>query len=118
MRDSELKRLDFENTLFILFIFLCLINIDANNKTKEYVKTNDINFKNEADNMFILTITVSIFIYLYYFNRNYNAYKNASKRNKKLLEVKVYGSLLLVIGAVLLLYFQKNQTSFIDSPAL
>lgn len=118
MRDSELKKLDFENALFILFIFLCFTNIDANNKTKEYIKTGDVNFKKEANDMFVLTISVSIFIYLYYFNRNYNIYKNASKNNKKLLEVKVYGSLLLVIGAVLLLYFQKKQTSFIDSPAL
>lgn len=115
---EEINRLNFENNIWILFSCLCLINIAGDNNLKDYLRTNNINKKNISDNLFLFTLSVTLLIYIYFLNRNIKAYKKASEVNKELYKVKVFGSLFLIIGILLLIYFQKEQTSFNGSPAL
>lgn len=120
MNDSssdEIKRLKWENTIWIVFAFLCLLNIAGDNDEINYLRRNNINFKREANTIFEFTLTITFLIYLYFFTRNVNQLeKNQDK--KELYEIKVFGSIFLIFGIICLIYFQKKQKNFTGSPAL
>lgn len=115
---SELKRLHFENVIWIVFAGLCVLNILGDNDEIFYIERNDVSYKNEANTIFELTLTMIFFIYLYFFNRNFKQLNKASSDKKALYEVKVLGSIFLISGIICLIYFQKKQKNFAGSPAL
>lgn len=115
---SEIKRLNFENFLWIVFAILAFANISGDNNEIEFLKTNNENFKNKSNHIFEITLLITILIYFYFFIRNYNAYKKATEQEKKLYMIKLIGSSLLIAGVICLIYFQMKQTSFTGSPAL
>lgn len=115
---KELQRLNFEDILWVIFIFLGAANIFGDYNDKEYIKTKDRVYQSRADKIFTLTIEVTLILYLYFFVRNYNAYKKASSESQELFLIKLLGSAFLIAGAILLLYFQKNDSAFIGTPAL
>lgn len=116
MNNKELKALNFEICLSIVFIVLSLLNIWADIEEKEYIKTHDNKYKIDANKIFKITISISILVYLYYFIRNYDAYEKISDDKKKLFAVKLWGSSLFIVGGICLLYFQNKQTSFLGTP--
>jgi hypothetical protein len=115
--NNEIKRLNIEDFIWIVFAILCIINIIGDYNEKEYIKLNNKYYKNNADKIFTFTLTITLLIYLYFFIRNYYVLEKATDK-KRLYEIKVLGSILLIIGIICLLYFQKKQTSFEGSPAL
>lgn len=116
--EEDLKRLNFENQLWLIFSLLCLLNISGDNEEIDYLKTNNINSKNKSDQIFKFTLIVTLLIYIYFFNRNVKFYNKAHNNQKQLYKIKVFGSLFLIIGIILLIYFQNNQNNFPGSPAL
>ena len=116
--ESELRRLNFEDFLYIIFAFLAFINIYGDKNDKEYLKTHNKSFKDKSNTIFEITIVVTFFIYLYYLQRNYKFYQKAARENKNLLFIKLLGSCFLLAGAICLIYFQFKQRNFIGSPAL
>ena len=46
---SELKRLHFENVIWIVFAGLCILNILGDNDEIFYIERNDVSYKNEAN---------------------------------------------------------------------
>ena len=115
---SELKRLNFEDFLYILFAALAFINIYGDQNDKKYLLTNDKSFQMKSNTIFEITLVVTFFIYLYFLQRNYKFYKKASIENKDLFFIKLLGSSFLLAGAICLIYFQFKQEDFIGSPAL
>ena len=115
---SEIKRLNFEDALWLIFIFLSILNIMGDSDDKKYVQTHDNHYKLEANHIFTFTVLVGIFIYLYFLIRNIHFWNLATNEQKPLFKIKVIGSIFLLIGSILLFYFQKNQTAFIGSPAV
>lgn len=115
---EEIKRLNFEDLLWVLFVFLSIANIFGDYNEKEFLKTNDPDFKTRANKIFEITLVVTFFIYIYFLVRNYHAYQNASLENKNLYLIKTLGSSFLIAGIVLLIYFQFKQSSFVGSPAI
>lgn len=115
---NELKRLRFEDFLWILFAILALANIYGDNNEAEYLRTNDNSFRAKANHIFEITLIITLLIYLYFLIRNYHAYKKARPQDKNLYKVKLLGSALLIAGIICLIYFQTKQTSFTGSPAL
>ena len=115
---SELKRLKFEDFLWVIFIVLAILNIAGDHNEINYIKTNENKYKNRSNDLFEFTIIVTIFIYIYFISRNYKFYKKAAYENKKLCFIKLLGSSLLLAGAICLLYFQDKQKNFVGSPAL
>ena len=122
MNDSlyrEIRRLNFEDLLWVIFIFLSIMNIVSNKFQKEYVINDDQYYEDRANNISICVLTILVFIYLYFFLRNYNMYKNKGIDVAKEDFIKVVGSLLFVIGTICLLYFQiSSDDNFIGGPAL
>ena len=115
---NELKRLNFEDALWIIFAILCFLNVFGDYLEKEYLKTDINNYDKQSNEVFTFTLIVTLFIYIYFFLRNYNIYKNVSQQQKSLYSIKVMGSVFLIAGVICLLYFQKNNKSFIGSPSL
>lgn len=114
--DDDVIRLNFENFIWVVFIGLCLLDIVGDEYLKSFIKTNDKNDELVANKIFLFILVVSFFIYLYFLIRNIKAYENANEEEKRLFFVKVFGSVLFIVGALCLIYFQFKQTDFIGAP--
>ena len=64
---NELKRLKFEDFLWIIFSILCIMNVYGDYNDEEYLKTDNKNFKIKSNKIFEITLIITPFIYLYYF---------------------------------------------------
>ena len=116
--EKELKRLKFEDMLWIIFGMLCFINVYGDNIQEKNLFINSKALENKSNKVFTFTLIVTFFICIYFFNRNYNNYKKAPKRKKELYTIKVLGSLFLIVGVICLIYFQTNNESFVGAPSL
>lgn len=116
--NEELKRLNIENLIWIIFIILSLLSILGNYDERMYLKEKNSYYKDQANKIFEFSLVVTFFIYLYFFTRNYEAYNNATIEQKELYQIKVIGTLFLIAGILCSLYFQQKQTNFFGSPAL
>lgn len=115
---SELKRLKFENIIWAIFIFISALNILGDFNSEKFVLTKNKQYENNSNYIFEFTLIVTLFIYIYFFSRNYKFYQKAPDEEKNLYLIKVLGSSFLIVGIILLIYFQTKQTDFIGSPAL
>ena len=116
---SEIKRLNFEDILWVIFIILSILNIVSNNYQKEYVVSNDEYYEDRANNISIFVLTILLLVYLYFFIRNYKMYTNKGMETTGVDFVKVTGSMFFIIGTLCLLYFQvHSDDNFIGGPAL
>ena len=115
---DDLKRLNFEDFIWLLFASLAFLNIFGNYNDKEYIITGNNEFKNKSNKLFELTLIMTLLIYGYFFIRNYYFYETTKKENKELYSIKVLGTSFLIAGIVCLIYFQFKQDSFIGSPGL
>lgn len=106
MENGDLiKRLNFENLVWLTFIIISAIDIYGDELIKKGVTTNDKKLQEMANNLFLFVILVSIIIYIYFFWRNYHDYK---KHHNELYKIRLFASSLILIGTILLLYFQLN----------
>lgn len=114
---NELKRLNFEDFVWIVFIVLSILDIVADNYQKKYIITDISDFEIKANKLYTLIVFITLFIYLYFFYRNYKAYKkvNIYDKDKKLFEIKLLGSIFFLVGVLCLLYFQINNGSNNDN---
>ena len=64
--EDELKRLNLEDWIFIIFIFVALMNIFGDQLLKKYVKQNNIKDLKNADKIFLTTLTITLIAYLYF----------------------------------------------------
>lgn len=110
--------LDFEDFLLIISIILTILNLYGNYNSKIYLQTKDINYKMTSNEIFKFTLSITLLIYIYFFYRNYNSYKNIDYNQKRLYSTKVFGTIFLIVGILCLLYFQNNETNFINTPIL
>ena len=115
---DQIKRLRFEDILWLIFVFLAFINIYGDELQIKFLNTNNKNLEKKANDAFTFTLIVTFFIYIYFFLRNYNAFKNVSAKQKSLLTIKVLGSALLIAGIICLIYFQRKNSTFIGSPSI
>lgn len=114
--NDDLKRLDFENILWIVFIGLGILNIVADNYQKDFISSKNKYSENAANKIFLFILVISFIIYIYFLLRNFNAYERVSEKEKEIFGIKVFGSIFFVVGVLCLIYFQLNQTNFIGSP--
>ena len=110
---SEIKRLDFENIVNVIFIIVSIINIYGNENQKKYLIYDNIKYEDDANNLYVFGLILLFLIYVYFFNRNYVMYNNKDNPTNTDL-IKVIGSFLFIVGVICLLYFQlNNQDNFI-----
>ena len=115
---GEIKRLNFEDIIWIIFIFLSVMNIISNKLQKEYVVSDEQCYEDYANNISIVVLTILVFIYLYFFLRNYKMYNDKDNPSDVDL-IKVIGSMFFIVGTLCLLYFQiHSDDNFIGSPVI
>ena len=117
-REDEIRRLNFEDIIWIVFIILSILNIVGNDNQKKYVVSNKQYYEDRANNISIFVLTILFIIYLYFFYRNYNMY-NDKDNPSDVDRIKVIGSFLFIVGTLCLLYFQVNSDdNFIGEPEI
>lgn len=107
---NKLKRLNFEDYVWILYASISLANVYGNYYNKQYLKGQNKAGLNTANKIFEITIIITFLIYIYFFLRNYKNYKEAPQEEKEVYFVRVIGSIFLIVGAVCLIYYQKEKT--------
>ena len=105
MNNNEqlIKRLSFENLIWIAFIIVSMADIYGDELIKKSVNNNDLELRSKAESLFIFVALVSILVYIYFLCRNYYDYK---ENKNKIYEIRLLGSILVLSGTLLLLYFQ------------
>lgn len=102
--DSELiKRLNFENVIWLTFIIVSIVDIYGDELIKKGVRFGDNESKKKANNLFLFVALISILVYIYFFYRNYTDYKKYKNDNYL---IRLIGSILILTGTICLLFFQ------------
>ena len=109
---EELKRINIEDFIWYIYIFIIAFNIYSNYLEKEYVKTKNplAKKKFQTINNNILIIILIIYLYFLYISlKDYNNLKyNDTLKRKKLTTLALLASLLFVIGGAITLYISLN----------
>ena len=60
--DNEIRRLNFEDILWVIFIFLSIMNIVSNNYQKEYVISNNEYYEDKAGSITKIVLLILFFV--------------------------------------------------------
>lgn len=103
---NEYNRLLFEDNISIVFIIVSLINIKANNIIEDAILTNDYGKYQKALTLYKINIIITILVYIYFIIRNVYFYNQAIENNEDptFEKIRVLGSVLILIGTILLAY--------------
>lgn len=109
---SEINRLNFEDIVWIIYATSTISNVYGNYYDKLYLKTNNEAYMNRANDIFEITLIITFLVYIYFLLRNYKLYKRASSREKELYLIRVFGTILVIVGVICLIYFQTKKSVF------
>lgn len=112
--NETIKRLNFENIIWICFIIISILDIYGDELIKKSLKSNDKNCRKKANKLFLGINLFSILIYIYFFIRNYDDYK---KYKNESYNVRLIGSIFILTGTICFLYFQLTTLYQNDSPS-
>ncbi len=108
MKDVEkrIKQIDIENFIWIIYFILIVLCLYSNTFEKRYFKNNDLQAKEKYRQLTIIIFVIAIIIYIYFFVDNYQDYQNTSSTSngKKLQELNLLGSALILISGFIFLY--------------
>ena len=109
-KNEEIERLNYENILWIIFIVGAILNILGDKLFEEFLLTGSSEKEKMAREIYNAVTILSILLYFYFTNRNYKFYLDAkeSNENTNLEAIRFIGSVLLLVGASLILYAQVN----------
>ena len=113
--NNELKKITYQDIISIIFVIAAITNIIASDKEKEYIISKNKNDKEIANNIYIIVIIVFIILYIYFININYKEYNNCNIYDKDKNLVRLYGSILFLLGALCFLYYRINDRNSIQS---
>lgn len=111
--NEKYKKLDLENYMFSLFIIASLLSISANEKARSnYKKESPLNENLRKEYIFISYLI--LFVFIVFLERNYNNLNNINEDNEEyeFAKVRLYGSILIVLGQLLIVYYLYNTTTF------
>ncbi len=100
-KEEIIRQLSFENIIWILFIGTSILNIISDELIKKSIICND-DSDEVAKVLSFIVIFITLITYVYFIIRNYNDYKNNMTDTYK---IRLFGSILLLIGTLCLLYF-------------
>ena len=112
--EEMVKRLSFENLIWVAFIVISALDIYGDELLKKNIRYHDKKAEQRANKLFTGIAYFSVIIYIYFLIRNYSDYKKYKNKN---YEIRLLGSIFILIGSICLLYFLKNTTNETDSPS-
>lgn len=112
---DELRRLDIETFVAFTFIIASIINITGDNQKRKYLYSGVEQFDENARKLYILVqiITVTACFYFVYRNKN-----NLENENSWANNIRLIGSILILIGAIMVLISQVTDGSEVESPLI
>lgn len=114
-KENEIKRLSFENFIWIIFIVVSALDIYGDELVKKYIRENDKKADIRAKKIFFYVLIVTIIIYMYFFIRNYHDVQNHPGNDE--YEIRLLGSVFMLAGTICLLYFQIETTTITEGPS-
>lgn len=114
---SKIKELEIEKILWLLFIFISALNIYSDNIQELFLLQKNQKLEKSSKKIFTFTVTISLLIYLYFGYRNYNNFKNATE-DKTLSGLRLAGSILIIVGTLLILYYDIKDQEPIGTPTI
>lgn len=115
---KELEELEFEKILWAIFIVVSALNIYGDNIQELFLQENQPEYEKESKTIFTFTITISLLIYLYFMYRNYKKVEETKQQNENTLlpSIRLFGSILIVVGVIMVLYYQINEKTPLGTP--
>lgn len=110
--DQTVKRLNFENLIWISFIIVSALDIYGDELIKKGLTLHDKKNLYKANKLFLTLSYFSVLVYIYFLFRNYKDYQKHKNSN---YQIRLLGSLLILIGSICLTYYQKCNTTPVDS---
>lgn len=104
----KLKRLDENDFIWLVYIFIILANLYSDNiAKKDLINSSNVN-DNKVNNINLITLVIAFLIYLFFVFRNYKdleEYKNKLNcKTLKLAEIRLVGSILFLVGGAIAIY--------------
>ena len=108
--NNILTELTVDEWIWIIFIILSILNIYGDYVKKEGIIYNDYQKGISTKKIFTFTVFISLIIYIYITNIKYQNIKVVKFQNQdpRLHQLRLLGSIFIVVGVFLLLYFQIN----------
>lgn len=113
MNYNEIEELKIDEVIWIIFIFLSILNIIGDECKKEYcLNKNNINNDEIAKNIFTFTIFISSVVYIYISYKKYQRLKFSyqNKKNITITKKRFLASILVVIASIIYLSCQLEET--------
>lgn len=105
---KRLKQINTENFIWIIYFFLIGMCLYANHFEKKIFLNNDEYSKEKYRKMTIIIFIIAVIIYIYFFIDNYRDFKSLKQtdsiKKKKLNELSLLGSSLILISGLIFLY--------------
>lgn len=117
---NEINSLNFEKIIAFIFIIVSALNIYGDSLQQKFLLFNNKKDETNAKNIFIVAVIISIILYAYFVNRNYKNYLSELNKGNdaKLEQIRLYGSILFIVGAFMLLYYLLEKKTPIGQPAV
>lgn len=111
--NNKMELLDIEDFCFILFIIASVIDINGNEKARKFL-INQKKLNNDLRNQYLLASFLILIVFFIFFLRNLNNLNNLSPSNPEYgyALARYIGSLLIVIGQCLTIFYYSNTTTF------
>ena len=111
--NEKLKILDIEVFMYTFFIVASLIDIEANMQAKYNVQQGK-ELNEDLRKQYLLASYLILTVFIVFMKRNYYNLENLSIHEKEYMfaEIRLYGSILIVIGQILIIYYLYNTTIF------
>jgi len=117
--DKELEKLRNDDVIWIIFILLSLLRLYADNCQRKCLIFDIKSYEERAKKIFLFVLIVTLIVYIYFLNNNYNDYINSYGRDRELNGVRLFGTFLLFIGTLILIYFNIcNRNDLFEDNAL
>lgn len=113
MNNNEIKDLEIDEIIWVVFIFLSIINITGDECKKKYCVNKDKNEEERAKVIFLFTLFVSFIVYIYIASIKYKRVKYNYQNNldNKLAKRRFFASILVIIASSIYLYCQIEEVN-------
>lgn len=113
-----LKRLKYEDLIWITYIFIAIFAIYANKLDRDYLFKHDINAYKKEKIINIIIFSIALIIYIYFFSINTKDLRNCNKDKINDQYIREIASLLFLIGGIIYLLLEiksvnSNEIAFI-----
>ena len=108
MNDNLISDLKIDEIIWIIFIFLNIINIVGDECLISYYKDNKLDKNKQAKDIFTFSVFITLNIYIYLLYKRYKVYESNKIKNgdTKICGIRLFGTILVLVATVLFLYCQ------------